>query len=328
MRINRGFLGLGVFLLIVGAIPLAVRAGYITVDQIRNVGSLWPLVLIGIGIGILLARTRWAFLGGLLVAATFGVIVGGVLAGGVDSLGFGACGPGGRDLSAFDRRDGTLRGPSGSIDLELNCGDLTLSVAAGDGWSVEGEARAGRRPDVDSDDRSLRVASQEGGSWFDGLNDREAWRVTLPEDVNLAITLDLNAGSATLELGQASVDSLDLTLNAGSVTLDMSEVSDIGDFGVDINAGALEVALPNQTFEGSIEANAGSVSLCAPPGAALRLKTGDGFAGGYDYDGHGLVKNGSTWETPGFDSAGVRIELDTQANAGSFSLNPEDGCGG
>ena len=49
MRINRGFLGWGVFLLIVGAIPLAVRAGYVTVDQIGNVGSLWPLILIGIG---------------------------------------------------------------------------------------------------------------------------------------------------------------------------------------------------------------------------------------------------------------------------------------
>ncbi len=152
--------------------------------------------------------------------------------------------------------------------------------------------------------------------------------MTVPEDVDLAITMDLNAGSATLDLGQAVVDSLDLTLNAGSVTLDLSEVTDIGDFGVDINAGALEVTLPNQTFEGSIEANAGSVKLCAPPGAALRLTTGDGFAGGYDYDGQGLVKNGSTWETPGFDAAGVRIELDTQANAGSFSLNPEDGCGG
>jgi hypothetical protein len=328
MRINRGFLGWGIFLLIVGAIPLAVRAGYVTVDQVRDVGSLWPLILIGIGVGIVLARTRWAFLGGLLVAATFGVIVGGVLAGGVDGLGVGACGPGGRDISAFARRDGTLRGPSGSIDLDLDCGDLVLSVVAGNGWSVEGEARTGRSPDIDSNDKSLRIASQKGGSWFDGLNDREAWRVSLPEDVNLAISTDLNAGSATLDLGQASVDALDLTLNAGSVTLEMSQVVEIRDFGIDINAGALEVTLPNQTFRGSIEVNAGSVSLCAPPGAALRLNTGSGFAGAYDYDGQGLVKNGSTWETPGFDTAGVRIELDTQANAGSFSLNPEDGCGG
>ena len=47
----------------------------------------------------------------------------------------------------------------------------------------------------------------------------------------------------------------------------------------------------------------------------------------YDYAGHGLVQDGKTWTTPGYDSATVRIELDTNANAGSFSLDPEDGCG-
>jgi hypothetical protein len=326
MRVNHGFLGWGVFLVVAGAIPLAVRAGVITVEQIGNVASLWPLILIGVGIGILLSRTRLAFLGGLVVAATFGVIVGGVLAGG--AVGLGACGAGGRDVTAFQRSDGTFSGSPAAVDLELSCGDLTLSVEAGNGWHVEGDTHDGTGPDVDADGQSLRVSSREGSGWFEGLNDRDTWRVTLPEDVDLDISADLNAGSATLDLGQAAIDGFDLTLNAGSIVLDMEGVSEIDEFGVELNAGSLEVTLPNATFQGSIEANAGSVSLCAPPGAALRLTTGDSFAAGYDYDGQGLDKNGSTWETPGFDSAEVRIELDTQANAGSFSLNPEDGCGG
>ena len=326
MRINHAFLGWGVFLVVAGAIPLAVRGGLITIDQIGNVASLWPLILIGIGIGILLGRTRFAFLGGLVVAATFGVIVGGFLAGG--AVGVGACGAGGRDMTAFARSDGTFSGSAASIDLELNCGDLALSVGAGNGWNVEGETRDGTEPDIDSDDESLKIGSREGSGFLEGLNDRDVWRVTLPEDVDLDITLDLNAGTADLDLGQATVEVLDLTLNAGSVTLDLGEVGRLGEFGAELNAGALEVILPSQTFEGSIEANAGSVSLCAPPGAALRLNTGDSFAAGYDYDGQGLVKDGSTWETPGFATAAVRIELDTRANAGSFSLNPEDGCGG
>jgi hypothetical protein len=139
--------------------------------------------------------------------------------------------------------------------------------------------------------------------------------------------MDLNAGSATLDLRAASVDVLDLTLNAGSVTLDMGSVAEVGDLDINLNAGALGLTLPNQSFEGSIEVNAGSVSLCAPPGAALRLNTSESIVASYDYDGQGLVRNGSTWETPGFDDAAVRIDLDTRANAGSFSLNPEDGCG-
>ena len=198
MRIHRGFLGWGVFLLVVGAIPLAVRAGYLTDDQIGRVGSLWPLILIGIGIGVLLGRTRFAFLGGILVAATFGVMVGGVLSGGVDGLGAGACGPGGGGLTGFPSRDGTIAGASASVELELNCGDLTLTVAPGEDWRVEGEAREGTAPDVDAEDESLRVSSPDGGGWLDGLDDRETWRITLPGSARLAITMDLNAGSSTM----------------------------------------------------------------------------------------------------------------------------------
>lgn len=328
MRINRGFLAWGVFLLIVGAVPLAVRAGYVTEDQIRNVGSLWPLILIGIGIGILLARTRYAILGGILVAATFGVIIGGVLAGGVEGLGVGACGPGGGIMTAFETREGPLTGSTGSVDLEMNCGDVSLAMAPGDSWRIEGEGRDGVGPNVNADNDSLRISSHDGGrGWFDGLDDREAWRVTLPGDVDLDFSMDLNAGSSTLDLAGASIDALDLTLNAGSVTLDLASVVQMGDLDINLNAGALELTLPDQSFEGSIEVNAGSVSLCAPPGAALRLNTDESIVATYDYDGQGLVKTGSTWETPGYGDAAVRIDLDTRANAGSFSLNPEDGCG-
>jgi hypothetical protein len=86
------------------------------------------------------------------------------------------------------------------------------------------------------------------------------------------------------------------------------------------------VDLPALSLTGSIEANAGSVRLCAPDGVALRLITDDSILSGQDFADAGLVQNGSTWETPGFDTAPVRIELHTQANAGSFRLDPAEGC--
>ena len=46
----------------------------------------------------------------------------------------------------------------------------------------------------------------------------------------------------------------------------------------------------------------------------------------YDYADHGLAQDGSTWTSPGFDSAAQKIELTTEANAGSFALDPEEGC--
>jgi hypothetical protein len=92
---------------------------------------------------------------------------------------------------------------------------------------------------------------------------------------------------------------------------------------VGVNAGNVRLFLPSVATRGSVQVNAGNVDLCAPAGVALRLHTGESVIASYDYADAGLVQQGSTWETPGYDTAAVRIELDTQANAGSFGLNGE-----
>jgi hypothetical protein len=325
MRINRGFLSWGVFLLFVGAVPLAVRAGYLTEEQLPDVGSLWPLILVGIGIAILLARTRYAFLGGVLVAGVFGVIVGAVLSGGA---GIDACGPR-AGTAAFEARQGPLTEASASVDLDFNCGTLDLTVAPGNAWRIEGEDRDGVGPNLNADNDSLTIRSRDNGRDFlEGLGDRQTWRVVLPDAVPLDLKTDLNAGSSTMRFGSATLDGFELDLNAGSATIDLGSVRELGSLDISINAASLELTLPNQSLQGTIEANAGSVNLCVPPGAALRLDTSESIVSSYGYDGQGLVKSGSTWETPGFSTAAVRIELDTRANAGSFALNPEEGCGG
>ena len=92
MHVRRGYLGWGVFLILAGAVPLAVRSGYLSDDQIGRLWSLWPLILVGIGVGLILSWTRFAFVGGLIVAATFGLMVGGLLSTGIGTLSTGACG--------------------------------------------------------------------------------------------------------------------------------------------------------------------------------------------------------------------------------------------
>lgn len=328
MRIHRGYLGWGVFLVLVGAVPLAVRAGYVDPDQIPNVLNLWPLILIGIGVGIILARTRLAFLGGIVVAATLGLMAGGFLAGGFGGIGAGTCGSGGATVP-FPATDGSFTETTASVDIELSCGNASISGADGNAWHVGGQDRDAAGPEVDADDNSLSVRSRHDRTdLFDGLNDRETWQITVPKDVLLDLNVTLNAGSSTMDLSGASIETVDLTLNAGSTALDLGSVRQLGAIDLTLNAGSLDLTLPNQTLRGSIQANAGAVRLCAPAGAALRLNTNESIVASYDFGDRGLVKVGSSWETPGFDTAGARIELDTRANAGSFSLNPEGGCGG
>ena len=120
-----------------------------------------------------------------------------------------------------------------------------------------------------------------------------------------------------------------MTLNAGSTTVDLGSARQIGGLKVRVNAGSIVLTLPNLSVEGTITVNAGSVDLCAAPDAGLRMRTDESFVASYDFEDAGLTKSGSTWQTPGFDNAAVKIDLHASATAGSVSLDRTGGaCGG
>jgi len=328
MHIRRGYLGWGVFLILTGAVPLLVRSGYLTDDQVQRLWTLWPLILIGIGVGLVLSRTRFDFLGGLIVAATLGLMAGGFLSLGASTIGGTGCGAEG--TTSFPAQEGTFTAGEASVLVTLNCGTAEIKPASGTTWRVEGKDDKGEGPIVSSDAGSLSVKPRQGdGNPFTFLGPRDTWTVSLPTGgPTLGVELRLNAGSSTVDLGGVPVSTVDVTLNAGSTTLDLSEVTAIQGLEGTLNAGSLGVILPNRSMTGTIQANAGAVKLCAPTGAGLRLQTGSSVIASYDYGGQGLIQDGSTWTTPGFETAAVQIELETRANAGSFSLNPTGGCGG
>ena len=64
-----------------------------------------------------------------------------------------------------------------------------------------------------------------------------------------------------------------------------------------------------------------------PPYAAagIRIHSGGGL-GGNNFADAGLEPTGDTWESAGYAAAAVQIELDAEANLGSITLNPDDGC--
>src|ERR1043165_5562824 len=117
MHVRRGFLGWGVFLILAGAVPLLVRSGVLTDEQVANLWTLWPLILVGIGVGLLLSRTRYGFVGGLIVAATFGLMIGGVLSSGVSTISTGGCGSE-AGKTAFPAREGTFSGASAAVTVQ------------------------------------------------------------------------------------------------------------------------------------------------------------------------------------------------------------------
>jgi hypothetical protein len=304
VRIDQRFLGWGVFFIVLGSVPLAVRGGLLTTDAAGTSWRLWPLFLVGSGIGLLLRDRRAAIVGGLIVSITFGLIGGGLLAGGWGDLGAIACGN--------DPASGPQAQQSGALDavarvtLDHRCGDLNVRLTDAGGWTLASSG-GDAAPDVSTSSSDLRIRS--GGHRvfvFPGIGGpREIWNVGLP----MASTIDL----AT-------------TLNAGDGRLDLRG-GHFGTIATTVNAGDMRIVLPASSLTGDLTVNAGSIRLCAPAGVGLRFTTNDSnITSSFHFDGAGLVKSGSTWTSADFVSATVTIDLSTTANAGSVVLNPAEGC--
>ena len=325
VHINRGMLGWGVFLLVAGTVPLLVQAGTVDPEVIRRVWQLWPLILIGIGLGLILQRTRAAVVGGLVVAVTCGLLVGGWFAVGFSpGAGFGTCGLGGdAQGDPFPTQSGTLS-TTASVDLDISCGDAVIAAAAGSGWSVSGTSDGGLPPTITSG-QDLKVASPHR-SGID-LGHASSWQVTLPQDVSIHLGLSANAGTVHADLGTTQVPNLSASVNAGSATIDMGDVTGLDTLDVSANAGSLSLTLPvpTGTVNGSISANAGSVELCVPDGVGLRI-TSSTSLGSNNFENRGLAHVGDTWVRPGLETSQQEIALSVSANLGNVTLNPEGGC--
>jgi hypothetical protein len=326
MRVNRSALGWGLFFIVVGLVPLAVRAGYVEADTVRRAWELWPLILIGIGLGLVLQRTKAAFVGGLVVAVTFGLMAGSVLAVGVGSMtGITGCGFGAGNQQPFAAQSGSL-GDTARVDVSMRCGELTASAGSGSDWRLSGTSTDGAVPNIAAASDRLRIEAPDmrGFSFPGGAS----WQLTLPRDPELTLNVSADAGSARLDLDEMRVSELDLSVNAGDAHVNLSTTPGIARIEVSANAGSVTVALPAPSgrLTGNISANAGSVTLCVPDGVALRIQASDNPLSGNNFDTRGLSRSGNVWTSQGYTADGPGIDLTTSANLGAVTLNPESGC--
>ena len=327
MHVNRALLGWGVFFLVLGSVPLAVRYGLVDADAFDTAWQLWPLLLIGAGMGLVLARTRAAIVGGLVVAATAGLMVGGLVVNGVGGFGggFASCGGGGGGTPFADQR-GTL-GTEAAVSLELDCG----AGRGGErrrrrrGASAASRTTASRRWSRERDDRlTIESRARQGGIQLGGDGGNQ-WTVELPRDARTSLDLSVNAGSAIGDvrrhaarpgagLGQRrerdarsrrrlEVGAFEASVNAGSLGGDAAR-------GVDDRRPVGERRL----------ARAVRPRWGRPPDPARgqcarleQLRRGR--------DGAGRRTRGSSTAT-----GRATMNITASANLGSITLNPDDGC--
>jgi hypothetical protein len=323
MKVDRRLVSFGIFFLVFGGVLLGARQGWIPEDVVASLWQLWPLLLIGIGLSILLSRRSGAWIGGAFVAAVLGAMAAGIVQTGV--VPFVGCGGSDEAGTPFERQTGQLAS-SASVDLTFSCGDLRVSTASGATWSVAGSSKDGRAPRIMTTDGGIEIEPRDRNAIGFG-GGRESWQVTVPGDPTIDLGVTLNAGSGRLILEGAHLSSADITVNAGSLSTDFRGAAAIASIDGTVNAGSSVTWLPNLPLQGSLTVNAGSLVICAPEGLGLRINTGDNPISSNDFDRAGLVKTDGSWETPGYATAAIRSDLDVTANAGSISLNPSQPCG-
>ncbi len=329
MRVNRGLLGWGVFFVIVGAVPLAVESGTLDESVVLRAWQLWPLILIGIGLGLMLQRTKAAVVGNLVVAVTAGLMAGGALSAGINGFdgfgGFSACNVGVGDRTPFAEQRASFEGDV-AYTVDLDCGEVSIGTAPGADWVLAGSSADGQPPDLTARANGLEVKSPERVNWSFGTGAGVEWLMTLPQDPATRLDLQVNAGSATADLDGLRLSRLDARVNAGSASLDLSGAVALDRMSASVNAGSLSVSFPAVNLTADLSANAGSLEICVPDGVDLRIRLEDNALGSNNFAAAGLVERNGTWESAGPGAGSATIALTTSANLGSIDLNPEDGC--
>jgi cell wall-active antibiotic response 4TMS protein YvqF len=317
MRIRPGLLFWGIFFLLLGGIPLLVRAGVLDPDLLADAWRLWPLLLVILGLALILGRTSAGLLGTALAAVVLGVAAGGALASTSNVIGnVGGCGPFGSDTDQRLQNEGSFEGPM-TASFDLNCGSLDVVTRPGSDWSVDADYR-GEPPMLDVADGTLDLKSPSGF----GVR-RQDWEVTLPADQAREVSIDSNASAVNARLAGAALTSFRLHINAGDARVDGSGGT-LGEVDVSANAGRIRLRVDSDT-RGSMSANAGSLELCTPPGATLRFRVSEQLTFAHNLDDQGLAHSGEVWTREGAVGAPV-IDLSIEGNAANFTLDPVGGC--
>jgi hypothetical protein len=318
MRIHRGLLFWGLFLIPLGAIPLLARANAIDVPAVGQAWRFWPLILVAVGLALLLGRSRASIVATVVLALVLGGIAGAALATGPGWIASAVdCGAE-RATDAQLDRNGTFSEPA-DVSLDLRCGSVDVTTGSGSAWSVHA-SYAGAMPTIEGSATSLEVRVPDNAG-----AQRQHWTLTAPVDQTGAIHLKAAAGMATFQLEGAHLNRLEAEMNAGDLLIDGGSAR-IGQLDVQMNAGRARITLDDSVpVTGEVSMNAGAVDLCVPAGVELRLETNDQLTFVNNLGQRGLTREGDVWHRAGTAGAPA-IELSIEGNAASFTLDPDGGC--
>ena len=291
-------------LIALGVLFLMGNFGLISGVSWRAILSLWPLLLVLIGLDIAFAR-RWPL--PTLAAEILVIVAGLALAATSSTVGFFGFPTGGgngvADVSA-------PRGGATAMSVTVNGGAGHYRVSGGatdlvDAHSANPDLRLRTSGPAARPDLRVDQVGPEGLFRNAGQVDID---VHLASDVPTSFTMNSGAGEFDVDLSDVRVT--DVRMNTGASTLRLVLPKPSGDVAVRIDAGAsnLVVTVPDGV-DARISTSGGLLTLRSDNG---RLGEGGGTGG--------CVACGSSVQTTGYSSAKDRVTVTMTAGASSITV--------
>jgi Domain of unknown function (DUF5668) len=318
MRVDRSRFNWGVLLVVLGGVVLAYNRNAVSSSVLIETWRLWPLIVVGIGLKLLLSRTPAAFVGGLVVAISVGLIAGSAFAVGPN---FGCGGVHSSQTSAS--QSGAFDGTS-TVELDLQCGRADVTTSSDGRWHVDSTGDAGHAPNINSNSTWLQVESASTGGWNWSRSDGGV-QVSIPRETPINLSAKLDMGDSRISLASANLTSASFTLNLGSVRIDLTGAR-VGNLSVSTNLGSAFIALDGSSdLTGDLRTSLGSLEVCVPAELGLRITNSDSLSSS-DYGGMNMVRSGNSWQTPNYDTAAHKSNLTANTSLGSLKLHNAGGC--
>ena len=291
-------------LIALGLIFLLQNFGFITGVSWLALASLWPLLLVLIGLDIAFAR-RWP-LPTLVVEVT-------VIAAGLALVAYSPnLAPG---IFVFGDGDG-----SGESDVTVPRGDatqltLTLNGGATRSYHVSGGATALVEAHSTSPDLRVRTSGTTRASVrVDQVSPNGFPRPVAVGDIQIRIASDVPT-------------SVVINVGAGDFDVDLLDVR-VTDARVNVGASSMRFVLPKPSGNVDIRMNGGAsnISVVVPDGVEARISTTGGLLSlrsenarlGNGDTARGVFAGGTTVETSGYAAAQNRVTLTISAGASSI----------
>lgn len=195
--------------------------------------------------------------------------------------------------------EGTKRA---TVNIGFNAGKIIIGGTTRELMEADVSTTLGE-PDIryaHGEMAELKIRQGDGGAkgmcWGEHEN---AWYLKFTDAIPLNFDIEANAGKAEIDLTEYVVEKLGIEGNAGKFSIRIGEKSPEVNLRADVNAGKVSIFIPT---------------------TAGMIATGSSALGTADFEGAGLVKDGASWKSPGFEDAAIKVRLNYSVNVGKIAV--------